>query len=574
MPRACSPALGRNRRCLSELDRLSHPAHDSYLQELCDSALVAGRAPRFAAAADMWNSVSVVDGGGNRVSSVLIDGMTLVCDDVVNVARRRATAEIAPDVRERVERSRKAVEAFASRNAAVYGITTGFGHLARVRIAPDELESLQRNLILSHAVGTGNPLADEIVRAMILLRANSLAKGLSGIRFEVIETLVRFLEADICPIVPEKGSLGASGDLAPLAHLALALLGEGSVRVAGVEVPAREALRRAGMRPLVLHPKEGLALINGTQAMTGIGALALHDAEVLAATADAAASLSIEALRGIPSAFDERVHVEARPHPGQVACARTLRALLEGSRLVSAPGELRVQDAYSLRCVPQVHGATRDALAYVRNVLEVEINSASDNPLVFEDGSVVSGGNFHGQPVALAMDFLSMAVSELGSISERRIERLLNPTLSELPAFLTRHGGVNSGFMIAHYTAAALVSENKVLSSPASVDSIPVSASQEDHVSMGTISARKARQVVENVARVLAVELMCACQAADFRGPENLAPATRAIYDVVREAVPPLQEDRWLHPDLEAVVRLVAEERIAQVVAAFSPKPA
>ncbi|NLG78684.1 MAG: histidine ammonia-lyase [Firmicutes bacterium] len=508
------------------------------------------------------------------MSSVLIDGMTLACDDVASVARRKKAVGIAPGVRERVERSCRAVEALTARNAVVYGITTGFGHLARVRISPDELGSLQRNLILSHAVGTGSPLPDEVVRAMLLLRANSLAKGLSGVRFEVIEALVKFLEADICPLVPDKGSLGASGDLAPLAHLSLALLGEGNVRMGGVEMPAKEALGRAGIEPLVLRPKEGLALINGTQAMTAIGTLALHDAEALAATADAAASLSIEALRGISAAFDERLHDKARPHPGQAACARTLRALLEGSRLVSAPGELRVQDAYSLRCIPQIHGATMDALGYVKRVLETEINSASDNPLVFEDGSVISGGNFHGQPVALAMDFLCMAVSELGSVSERRIERLLNPMLSELPAFLTRHGGVNSGFMIAHYTAAALVSENKVLSSPASVDSIPVSASQEDHVSMGTIAARKARQVVDNVARVLAVELMCACQAVDFRGPENLAPATRAIYDAVRKVVPPLQEDRWLYPDLEAVTRLVAEGKIAQVVAAFSPWPA
>jgi len=500
------------------------------------------------------------------VSPVLIDGTTLTCNDVVSVARRKKAAGVAPGVRERVERSRNVVESLAARDAVVYGITTGFGHLARVKIPGGEIESLQRNLILSHAVGTGSPFPDEVVRAMILLRANSLAKGLSGVRFEVIETLLKLLEADISPLVPEKGSLGASGDLAPLAHLALALLGEGDVRVSGARVPARKALERAGIAPLTLGPKEGLALINGTQAMTAAGTLALYDAGALAATADAAACLSIEALRGIPAAFDEKIHDRARPHPGQAACARTLRRLLEGSRLVSAPGELRVQDAYSLRCVPQIHGATRDVLSYVRNVVETEINSASDNPLVFEDGSVISGGNFHGQPVALAMDFLCIAVSELGSVSERRIERLLNPALSELPAFLVRRDGVNSGFMIAHYTAAALVSENKVLSSPASVDSIPVSAAQEDHVSMGTIAARKARQVVDNVARVLAVELMCACQAVDFRGPENLAPATRRVYDAVREVVPPLEADRWLHPDLEAVTGLVVQGKIAELV--------
>lgn len=499
------------------------------------------------------------------MSPLLIDGATLTCDDVVSVARDRRPVAIAPAVREKIQQARNVVEALAARDAVAYGITTGFGHLARVKISPEELGRLQRNLVLSHAVGTGNPFPDEVVRAMILLRANSLSKGLSGVRFEVVDTLVRLLENDICPIIPEKGSLGASGDLAPLAHLALALLGEGKVRAGGVEMPAREALIRAGISALTLAPKEGLALINGTQAMTAVGALALHDAMTLAITADAAACLSLEALRGIAAAFDERIH-EARPHPGQVACARTLRRLLKGSRLVSEPGELRVQDAYSLRCVPQVHGATRDALAYVRQVIETEINSASDNPLIFKDGSVVSGGNFHGQPVALAMDFLCMAASELGNVSERRIERLLNPTLSELPAFLTRHGGVNSGFMIVHYTAAALVSENKILSSPASVDSIPVSASQEDHVSMGLISARKARQVVENVARVLAAELMCGAQAADFRGPENLAPATRAIYNAVREVVLPLESDRWLYPDLESVTKLVAEGKIAGIL--------
>ncbi|MEW5866202.1 MAG: histidine ammonia-lyase [Bacillota bacterium] len=502
------------------------------------------------------------------MSPLLIDGSTLTCDDVVSVARDRKPVTIAPAVRERIEQARNVVEALAAGDAVAYGITTGFGHLARVKISREELDKLQRNLILSHAVGTGNPFPDEVVRAMLLLRANSLAKGLSGVRFEVVETLVRLLQNDICPLVPEKGSLGASGDLAPLAHLALALLGEGKVRVGGVEMPAREALSRAGISALTLAPKEGLALINGTQAMTAVGALAVHDATTLAITADAAACLSLEALRGIAAAFDERIH-EARPHRGQVACARTLRHLLKGSHLVSEPGELRVQDAYSLRCVPQIHGATRDALAYVRQVIETEVNSASDNPLIFQDGSVVSGGNFHGQPVALAMDFLCMAASELGSVSERRIERLLNPTLSALPAFLTRHGGVNSGFMIVHYTAAALVSENKLLSSPASVDSIPVSASQEDHVSMGLISARKARQVVENLARVLAAELMCAAQAVDFRGPENLAPATRAVYDAVREVVPPLESDHWLYPDLESLTKLVAGGKIAKTLGPY-----
>jgi histidine ammonia-lyase len=501
------------------------------------------------------------------VSRVLINGGTLTYEGVVGVARYDKHVGIAAEVRDKVDKSRAIVESILTQDTVIYGVNTGFGHLACVKISSDELCKLQENLIMSHASGTGAPLPDEVVRAMILLRANSLAKGLSGVRYELIETLVALVNHDICPIVPEQGSLGASGDLAPLAHLALALLGKGKVRMGGVLMDAAEALRRAGIAPLVLKPKEGLGLINGTQAMTALGAIALYDAMIMAITADAVACLSIEALRGIPDAFRPCLH-EARPHPGQMECAELISKLLEGSRLVTAPGELRVQDAYSLRCIPQVHGATRDVLGYVEKVIDTEINSASDNPLVFPDGSVISAGNFHGQPVAFVMDFLAIAVSELGNISERRIERLLNPTLSQLPAFLARHSGINSGFMIPHYTAASLVSENKILATPASIDSIPVSAAQEDHVSMGTTAARKARRVVENVAHVLAIELMCACQAADFRGAEKLAPATRRIYDLVREVVTPLDCDRWLYPDIRAITELVVKGQIAQAVKA------
>lgn len=501
------------------------------------------------------------------MSKVFIDGRTLTYEDVVAVARGYKSVDIASEVRDQVERTRRVLEDILAQDRVIYGVNTGFGHLASVRISDEELCKLQENLIISHAAGTGDPFPDEVVRAMILLRANSLARGLSGVRYELIEALVSLVNHDICPIIPEQGSLGASGDLAPLAHLALALLGKGKVRMGGVLMDAALALERAGISPLTLMPKEGIGLINGTQAMTAVGAIALYDAVVLAITADAAASMSIEALRGIPDAFRPCLH-QARPHQGQMECAEFISRLLEGSRLVSAPGELRVQDAYSIRCIPQVHGATRDVLEYVRKVINTEINSVSDNPLVFPDGQVISAGNFHGQPVALAMDFLSIATAELGNISERRIERLLNPALSGLPPFLAVQGGINSGFMISQYTAASLVSENKVLSAPASTDSIPVSASQEDHVSMGTIAARKARAVVKNVARILAIELMCACQALEFQGPEKLAPGTRRIYDLVRQVLPSLEEDRWLHPDIEAVTELVAEGRIAEVAVA------
>ncbi len=499
------------------------------------------------------------------MSTLLINGATLTCEDVVEVARYQKHVGIAPEVRDKVARSRATVESVLSQDREIYGVNTGFGHLACVRISPDELCRLQENLIMSHASGTGLPLPDEVVRAMILLRANSLAKGLSGVRYELIEALVDLVNHDICPIVPEQGSLGASGDLAPLAHLALALLGKGKVRMGGVLMDAAEALQQAGMSRLTLQPKEGLGLINGTQAMTALGAIALHDAMLMAVTADAVACLSIQALRGIPDTFRPCLH-EARPHPGQMECAEFISKLLDGSQLVSAPGELRVQDAYSLRCIPQVHGATRDVLGYVQKVINTEMNSASDNPLVFPDGNVVSAGNFHGQPVAFAMDFLSIAVAELGNISERRIERLLNPTLSQMPAFLAAHSGINSGFMIPHYTAASLVSENKILCTPASIDSIPVSAAQEDHVSMGTTAARKARTVVDNVAHILAIELMCACQAVDFRGPEKLAPQTRKIYDLVREVVASLDDDRWLYPDIRAITELVVKGEIVQAV--------
>ena len=499
------------------------------------------------------------------MSTVLIDGTTLTYKDIVRVARYYKNVEIADEVKKKVDTSRETVESILTENKVFYGVNTGFGHLACVKIPPNELRKLQENLIMSHASGTGDPFPDETVRAILLLRANSLAKGFSGVRYELIETLVDFINHDICPIVPCQGSLGASGDLAPLSHLTLALLGKGKVRMHGELIEANEALEKAGISHLSLMPKEGLGLINGTPAMTAIGAIATYDAFNLALTADAVACLSIEALRGIPDAFSEYVH-NARPHPGQIECASLIRRLLHGSGLVSAPGELRVQDAYSLRCIPQVHGATRDVLEYVRKVVNIEINSANDNPLIFSDSNVISAGNFHGQPIAFAMDFLAIALSELGNISERRVERLLNPNLSHLPAFLTEYSGINSGLMIPQYTAAALVSENKVLCTPASIDSIPVSASQEDHVSMGTIAARKGKTVVKNVACILAIELMCACQAIEFRGPEKLAPMTRKIYDLVRGVVPRLENDRQLSLDIEEITKLITEGSILRII--------
>lgn len=509
---------------------------------------------------------------------VIIRGEGLTAEDVVRVARRGETVGLAPEAVERIVGSRQLVDRFVSEERVVYGITTGFGKFSDIVISGADTRTLQRNLIMSHATGVGDPLPTEAVRAAMLLRVNALAKGFSGIRLETLNLLVAMLNSGVTPVIPEQGSLGASGDLAPLAHMVLVMLGLGEATVNGRRLPGAEALAAAGLQPVQLEAKEGLALINGTQIMTGVGTLAIYDAELLARTADAVASLTIDALRGITTAFDPRVQA-VRPHPGQRLVAANLLRLLANSTYATLQGELRVQDAYVLRCIPQVHGASRDAIAYVRGVVEREINSATDNPLIFpDDEAVISGGNFHGQPVALAMDFLGIAASELGNISERRVERLVNPALSGLPAFLTRNGGLNSGFMIAQYTAAALVSENKVLAHPASVDSIPSSANQEDHVSMGTIAARKARQMIANARNVLAIELLCAAQAFDLRperdasGARSLRPGdgSGALYRRLREAVPTLDVDRVLHDDiLRAAMLIESGEALAAVTAAL-----
>jgi histidine ammonia-lyase len=502
---------------------------------------------------------------------VLIDGGSLTLEEARAVAHDGARVEIAAAARKRIDAARAYVDQIISDGRVVYGITTGFGRFSDVTIAGTDVLELQRNLILSHCCGVGEPLDAEKTRALMLLRANVLAKGYSGARYEVLETLVEMLNRGLLPVIPSRGSVGASGDLAPLAHLASVMIGEGEAVWQDRRLSGREAMASAGVEPLVLHAKEGLALINGTQFMTGIGLLALFKAETIVKCADVAAAMTLEALRGTDAAYVPLTHA-VRPHPGQLATARNLMRLLEDSEILPAhsdpASDKKVQDAYSLRCAPQVHGAAKDALAYVRRVLEVEINAATDNPLVFpEEDRVISGGNFHGQPVSQAMDFLSIALTHTAGICERRIEYMLDPATSDhLPAFLTRHGGLHSGLMIAQVTAAALVSENKTLAHPASVDSIPTSANKEDYVSMGAYAARKADDVCQNSLIVLAVELLCAAQALEFGQGLRPGRGVDAAYRKIREHVPPLEADRPQTPDIEAVARLVLEGDILRAV--------
>ncbi|MBZ9533277.1 histidine ammonia-lyase [Cytobacillus oceanisediminis] len=451
----------------------------------------------------------------------------------------------------KVKNSRKAVEEIVNQEKTVYGINTGFGKLSDVRIDKDDVETLQLNLIHSHACGVGEPFPEVVSRAMLLLRANALLKGYSGVRPLIIDRLLVLLNKAIHPVIPQQGSLGASGDLAPLSHLALTLLGEGEVFYKGTRIPAQQALQAEGLEPIMLSAKEGLALINGTQAMTAMGAVAYLEAEKLAYQSEKIAAVTMEGLRGIIDAFDDDVH-QARGYQEQIDVAQRMRAYLAGSKLITVQGELRVQDAYSLRCIPQVHGATWQTLQYVKDKLEIEINAATDNPLIFDDGKkIISGGNFHGQPIALAMDFLGIAMAELANISERRIERLVNPQLNDLPPFLSSKPGLQSGAMIMQYVAASLVSENKTLAHPASVDSIPSSANQEDHVSMGTIGARHAYQIIQHTRQVLAIELICASQAAEIRGKEKMAAFTQRLVEQVRKYVAPIEVDRIFSNDME-----------------------
>ena len=500
------------------------------------------------------------------MSTIVLDGESLTLDKAVSALNPTVAIKLSPQSKRNIRRTRAVIESAVREKKIVYGVTTGFGAFSNVIISSAKCRQLQENVVRSHAGGVGSPLADDMVRLIMLLMVNRKAKGFSGLRLPTVETLLSLIQREVYPWVPEKGSVGASGDLAPMAHLALVLIGRGKARYRGRWMSGAAALRRAGIKPLILAEGEGLGLINGTQVMTAIGVRTLHRALRLAKICDIAASMSLESLLGTNTQFHKRIH-HIRPHPGQIVVAGNMRLITNKSEIISAHKDCdRVQDAYSLRCSPQVHGASRDTFQFVKRVLETEMNSATENPLVFPDGQILSGGNFHGQPVALAMDYLGIALAELANISERRIERMVNPYLSGLPSFLIKEGGLNSGFMIAQYTAAALVSENKILAHPASVDSIPTSANKEDHVSMGTIGARKAASIYENVKNVLAIELLCAAQALDLF--TNLKPGkgTLAAYKALRKHVTHMDSDRELSPDIETVANLIDNDFILNAV--------
>jgi len=496
--------------------------------------------------------------------SLKLNGHSLRLDDIVNVARHGQKVELDDAAIAFVERGSDMVSSWVREGKSIYGVTTGFGDLASTAIPPEKSEQLQENLLKSHACGVGDPFPEDVTRAIMLLRVNTLIRGFSGISLKPLRQLVSFLNLGIHPVIPEQGSVGASGDLCPLSHLGISLLGLGDVVYEGKRMPASEALRKANLEPIRLGPKEGLALNNGTTVMTAVGALVLYDALELISLADVAAALSLEALRGVPYAFDPRTH-ELRPHEGQQIVAKNIRALIESSEIIQKHKHDRVQDAYSLRCVPQVHGASRDALQFVKSKIQIEINSVTDNPLIFPaEGEAISGGNFHGQPIALAMDFLGIALSEIGNISERRVARLVDHKLSGLPPFLISESGVNSGFMIPQYVAAALASENKGLSHPSSVDSIPTSANQEDHVSMGMYAARKASSILKNVRNILAIEFLTAAQGLDFLKPLRPGKGTGKVYTAIREEIPFIQKDEYFHPLIQKMARLVAEGRLLE----------
>lgn len=509
-----------------------------------------------------------------EVAPILVGGDGLTLHDVVRVARGMAPVALDPACIERIRESRRYIEEVVAEGRVVYGVTTGFGALKDRRIPPHAVEDLQINLIRSHCAGVGPLLPRDAVRGMLLLRANALCKGVSGVRLETVQLLVDLLNHRIHPQIPSQGSVGSSGDLAPLSHMALTLIGEGMVERGSEVVPAAKALAEAGLQPVRLGAKEGLALINGTQCMTSVGCLALHDALLLAKAADIACATTLDATMGSPRAYIPEFHA-LRPHPGQLAAARNLTRLTQESEIFASHADCdRVQDCYSLRCAPQVHGASRDAFAHVQRVLEIEINSATDNPLILADtGEVLTGGHFHGQPVALVMDFLKIGLCELASVSERRTERLVNPQHSNgLPAFLTPDGGLNSGYMLAQYTAASLVSENKVLAHPASVDSIPTGAGQEDHNSMGTIAARQAAEIARNCRHVLAIEIMCAAAGIDHRLPLRPSAGARAAHAAVRSVVDSLDGDRPITADIEAVAGILLNgDLVAAVEAAVGP---
>lgn len=500
---------------------------------------------------------------------LVIGERKLTLEDLVNVTRKGYQVEISESAYEKIARARKLVDTYVEEKRVSYGITTGFGKFCDTVVSKEETGELQKNLIMSHACGVGNPLPIDIVRGIMLLRVVNLTKGYSGARKVTVDTLVEMINKGVTPFIPEKGSLGASGDLAPLAHMVLVMLGLGKAFYKGELLDGKEAMEKAGVAILPeLSSKEGLALINGTQVMTSVGAHATYDAINLMKHLDLAGALTIEALNGITCAFDPRVH-EIRGHQGQIRTAENFRKMLAGSGNTTKQGDLRVQDPYVLRCIPQIHGASKDALEYLRYKVETEMDAVTDNPIIFVDtDDVISGGNFHGQPMALVFDYLGIAISEMANVSERRIERLVNPNLNYgLPAFLVENGGVNSGFMIVQYAAAAVVSENKVLAHPASVDSIPSSANQEDHVSMGTIAARKAGEILRNARKVIAMELLCACQGVDLRkAQDKLGVGTKDAYKLVREIVSYYDKDRVMNLDINAVEDLIESNKVIEAV--------
>lgn len=501
------------------------------------------------------------------MEQVVLNGKNLTLESLMEITRRGATVAACDEAMKHVEESRALVEELVASKRPMYGINTGFGKFSDVAISDEDIDELQIKLILADAAGVGDPLPTDVVRGMLALRANSLLNGFSGVRPLVIHRLLDMLNKGVHPVVPEKGSVGSSGDLCPLAHMVLPLIGLGEAEYQGVVMEGADAMSKAGIGVIGLKAKEGLALINGTQCMTSVMAHALADAKMIEKAADIIGALTVESLRGIINAYDPRIQ-NVRRHSGQKNVAQNMLSLLEGSQYVTTQGELRMQDSYSLRCIPQIHGASRLAFDYVASVVENEINAVTDNPLVFVDsGDVFSGGNFHGQPVAIAADTLGIALSELGNISERRIAKLIDPALNHgLPAFLVKHGGINCGFMIPQYAAAALVSENKVLAHPASVDSIPTSAGQEDHVSMGTIGARKAAQILENVRMVLGIELMCAAQALDLQEQRKLGAGTDAAYRVIRNVVDFMEEDRVFYKDQRKSAALIADGTLVSAV--------
>ena len=502
-----------------------------------------------------------------RVMSIIIDGKSLTPEQVIRVARDNELVTISPEAMGAVANARAYVDRKLSEGAVIYGLTTGFGKFSDTVISVEETAALQRNLILSHTCAMGNSLGTEVVRAAMLLRCNALSRGNSGIKPETLNTLVAMLNKGVHPVIPEKGSLGASGDLAPLSHMVLPMLGEGKAEFNGTIMTGKEAMEAAGIPTIALAAKEGLALINGTQIMTAIGIMVLWDAVNLAKLADIAAAMTGEALHAVKKAYDPKIHL-LRGQLGQIISAENLLRLLAGSENAKDTNPDKVQDAYSLRCIPQVHGASRDAINHVWTVVSREINAVTDNPIIFPDeDEVISGGNFHGQPIALAFDYLKIAIAELADISERRTESLINPNLNQgLPPFLTKHGGVCSGFMITQYSAASMVSENKIYAHPASVDSIPSSGNQEDHVSMGTTAARTAVLILDNAQKVLGIELFAASQAIWLRGESGLAPATKAAYEHIRKSVEPIDQDILMHDELVKFDAMVKNNEIVEVV--------